>query len=88
MTLLGVLGDRAEPGAQVVVDIGCQVGDSVVEHLLPQRGLLQRVLGLLLAPFQLVLEPVAGRPGSLSADSSESTFSVRCSAAERISAST
>ena len=58
--LLGVLGDGAEPAAQIVVDIGGQVGDSVVEHLLPQRGLLQRVLGFLLAPLELVLQPVAG----------------------------
>ena len=58
--VLGVLGDDAEPAAQVVVDIGCQVGDSVVEHLLPQRGLLQRVLGFLLAPLELGLQPVAG----------------------------
>ena len=50
----------AEAGAQVVVDIRGQVGDSVVEHLLPQRGLLQRVLGLLLAPLQLVFQPFAG----------------------------
>ena len=58
--LLGVLGDRAEAGPQIVVDIGGQVGDAVVEHLLPQRGLLQRVLGLLLAPLQIVGQPVAG----------------------------
>ncbi len=58
--LLGVLGDRPEPAAQVVVDIGCQIGDSVVEHLLPQRGLLQRVLGFLLAALELGLQPVAG----------------------------
>ena len=56
--LLGVLGDRAEAGAQIMVDIRCQVGDSVVEHLLPQRRLLQRILGFLLAPLQLVLQPV------------------------------
>ena len=39
--LFGVLGDRAEPRPQVVVDVGGEVGDAVVEHLLPQRGLLQ-----------------------------------------------
>ena len=58
--LLGVLGDGAEAAAQVVVDIGGQVGDAVVEHLLPQRRLLQRVLRLLLAPLQLGLQPVPG----------------------------
>ena len=56
--LFGVLRDRAEASAQIMVDIGCQVGDSVVEHLLPQRRLLQRILGFLLAPLQLVLQPV------------------------------
>ena len=61
MTLLGVLGDGAEPGAQVVVDIRCQVGDPVVEHLLPQRGLLQRILGFLLAPLQVGLQSVPAR---------------------------
>ena len=55
--LLGVLGDRPEACPQVVVDVGGQVGDAVVEHLLPQRGLLQRVLGLLLAPFQVRGQP-------------------------------
>ena len=54
---LGVLGDGPEPGPQIVVHIGGQVGDAVVEHLLPQRGVLQRVLGLLLAPFQILGEP-------------------------------
>ena len=58
--LLGVLGDGPEPAAQVVVDIGGQVGDAVVEHLLPQRGVLQRVLRLLLAPLQIRGQPVAG----------------------------
>ena len=56
--LLDVLADDPEPATQVVVDIGGQVGDSVVEDLLPQRGLLQRVLGLLLAPFEILGEPV------------------------------
>ena len=86
--LLGVLGDRAEAAAQIVVDVGGQVGDAVVEHLLPQRGLLQRVLGLLLAPLQVGGQPRRGSSGSLIADSSVSTASVRCSAAERTSAST
>ena len=57
--VLGVLGDGPEPAAQVVVDIGCQIGDSVVEHLLPQRGLLKSVLGFLLAPLELCLQSVA-----------------------------
>ena len=43
-----------------MVDIGCQISDSVVEHLLPQRGLLQRLLGFLLAALELGLQPVAG----------------------------
>ena len=58
--LLGVLGDRSEAAAQIMVDIRCQVGDSVVEDLLPQRGLLQGLLRILLAPLQFVLQPVPG----------------------------
>ena len=38
--LFGVLGDGPEPRPQVVVDIGGQIGDAVVEDLLPQGGLL------------------------------------------------
>ncbi len=52
--------DHPEPTAQVVVDIRCQVSDPVVEHLLPQRGLLQRLLRLLLAPLEVLGQPLPG----------------------------
>ena len=57
MTCLGVFGDGAEPGPQVVVDVGGEIGDPVIEHLLPQCGLLERVGGLLLAPLKLIGQP-------------------------------
>ncbi len=57
--LLDVLADDPETATQIVVDIRGEIGDSVVENLLPQRGLLQRLGGLLLAPLQIDLQPVA-----------------------------
>ena len=85
--LLGVLGDCAEPAAQVVVHVGGQIGDAVVEHLLPQRRLLQRVLRLLLAPLQIARQPLAGF-GIVERRQLGADRSVKCSAAEVISAST
>ena len=75
--LLDVLADDPEPAAQIVVDIGCEVGDSVVEDLLPQRSLLQRVLGFLLASLEILLEPVA-TSGEFSAANSVLTLRLRC----------
>ncbi len=59
----GVGGDVPEPVPQIVIDIGGQIGDPVVEHLLPQRGLRQRVLGFPLAPFEVGGELLAGVGG-------------------------
>ena len=85
--LLAVLGDGPEPGAQVMVDVGGQIGDAVVEDLLPQCGLLQRILGLGLAPFEVLGEP-PGLVGIVERGQLDPTDRLRCSAAERISSIT
>ncbi len=56
---LDVLGERAEAGPHVVVDVGAQVGESIVEHLLPQGGLFQRVQRVPLASLQVVGKSVS-----------------------------
>ena len=55
---LGVRGDVPEAVAQIVVDIGGEVCDPVVEGLLPQRRLRQGVLGFGFAPLQFGGEPL------------------------------
>ena len=57
--LLGVLGDGAEAATQVVFDVGGEVGDPVVENLLPQRRLCQGVLRFGLAAFQVGAQRLA-----------------------------
>ena len=52
-----------ESRAHVVIDIARQVCDSVGEDLLPQRGLVQRLLRIFLALFKIRLSSPRGRWG-------------------------